>query len=241
MLEINVGFMPFAQLNSLLRTTNEKDISLLHVQGQRYIGVGCHGKTILIDGVPGNDLGAYLDGARLEVLGNAQDQCGDTMNDGAIIIHGSLGDGGGYAMRGGKIYIRDDAGYRTGIHMKAYEQKQPLIVIGGNAGSFLGEYLAGGMIIVLGLENGGKTPAGFFCGTGMHGGMIVLRSDIRPKDLPPQVLCRDATDEDSALIKEKITEFCTIFALDRDKIMQQHFFVLVPNSANPYRQLYCHV
>jgi glutamate synthase domain-containing protein 3 len=34
--------------------------------------------------------------------------------------------------------------------MKAYQDKIPILVIGGTAGSFLGEYQAGGLIIVLG-------------------------------------------------------------------------------------------
>lgn len=33
-------------------------------------------------------------------------------------------------MRGGRIYVRGDAGYRTGIHMKAYEDKTPVMIIG---------------------------------------------------------------------------------------------------------------
>mgnify|MGYP002508793462 CR=1 FL=1 len=57
----------------------------------------------------------------------------------------------GYAMRGGKIFVKGNAGYRAGIHMKAYEEKKPVMVIGGTAGSFLGEYQAGGVIVVLGL------------------------------------------------------------------------------------------
>ena len=58
-------------------------------------------------------------------------------------MHGNVGDACGYAMRGGKIYIKGDCGYRAGIHMKAYQQHFPVMVVGGKAGSFLGEYLAG--------------------------------------------------------------------------------------------------
>ena len=43
------------------------------------------------------------------------------MNAGEIVVHGNAGDALGYAMRGGAIYVRGDAGYRAGIHMKAYE------------------------------------------------------------------------------------------------------------------------
>ncbi|MFA6949002.1 MAG: glutamate synthase, partial [Eubacteriales bacterium] len=133
--------------------------------GERYIGCGARAQTIELDGTPGNALGAYLDGADIIVRGNAQDATGDTMNAGSIIIHGSTGDAAGYAMRGGSIYVRDGAGYRAGIHMKAYKEKLPVIVVGDSAGSFLGEYQAGGVIVVFALDGG--CPVGNFCGTGM--------------------------------------------------------------------------
>lgn len=46
--------------------------------------------------------------------------------------------------------------------MKAYKEKVPVMVIGGTAGSFLGEYQAGGVIVVLGLEATGKKSSGSF-------------------------------------------------------------------------------
>ena len=113
---------------------------------------------------------------------------GDTMNDGAIIIHGNSGDTTGYAMRSGEIYVQGNAGYRVGIHMKSYQDMFPTIVIGGKVGDFLGEYQAGGIIIVLGIGVEG-CPVGHFCGTGMHGGEMFIRSDVMPKGLPVQVCC----------------------------------------------------
>ena len=89
--------------------------------GQRYIAAGAGEGSYSVDQVPGNALGAYLDGATVEVFCNAQDATGDTMNGGEIIVHGSSGDATGYAMRGGSIYIERDAGYRCGIHMKEYQ------------------------------------------------------------------------------------------------------------------------
>ena len=62
----------------------------------------------MIDGVPGNALGAYLNGASITVNANAQDAVGDTMNEGEIIIHGNIGDAAGYAMRGGQMFLRGD-------------------------------------------------------------------------------------------------------------------------------------
>lgn len=206
--------------------------------GQRYIGSGLSGKRIEIHGTPGNALGAYLNGAIIEVDGNGQDAVGDTMNDGKVIIHGSSGDATGYAMRGGKIFVRGDAGYRAGIHMKAYQDKHPQIIIGGSAGCFLGEYQAGGLIVVLGMGAKGRCPVGSFCGTGMHGGKIILRCEVLPEDLPAQVHAKEAGPEEMEEATELIEEFCKIFDYNKKEILKGRFYVLTPDTKNPYRQLY---
>jgi glutamate synthase domain-containing protein 3 len=141
-------------------------------------------------------------------------------------------------MRGGKIFIRDNAGYRAGIHMKEYKEKKPVLVIGGSAGSFLGEYQAGGLIIVLGLNSKGNPPVGNFCGTGMHGGKIYLRCDRLPSDLPKQVVSKEASGDDLKLIEIYIDEFCNVFNISKKEISEQKFFVLTPDTKNPYKQLY---
>lgn len=228
----------FKDLNDTIRAAADTQITVANCYGQRYIGSGLGGKEITIHGTPGNALGAYLDGCRITVRGNAQDATGDTMNAGVIVIHGDSGDGTGYAMRGGKIYVRGSTGYRAGIHMKAYQDKAPVLVVGETAGSFLGEYQAGGTIIVLGLHNGHQAPVGDFCGTGMHGGRIFLRGAQLPRDLPPQVVVREATAADMDEIKPYLEEFCQIFGEDPAKIYTEKFFVLTPNTKNPYKQLY---
>jgi glutamate synthase domain-containing protein 3 len=149
--------LSFKDLNFKIKDTLkniEPIIILKNVLGQRYIGDGIKAKArIKIYGIPGNDLAAFMDGPEIEVFGNGQDGIGNTMNSGTIIIHGDCGDIAGYSMRGGEIYIKGDVGYRSGINMKSYIEKIPVIIIGGKAGNFLGEYMAGGIIIVLGLEN----------------------------------------------------------------------------------------
>lgn len=208
--------------------------------GERYLGCGSSGETLILNGTPGNALGAYLDGSDIVVNGNAQDATGDTMNAGSITIYGGTGDACGYAMRGGEIYVRDSAGYRAGIHMKAYKEKNPVLVIGGRAGSFLGEYQAGGVIIVLGLGFEGRSTVGYFCGTGMHGGKIYLRTDKEPKDLPEQVAVNEATEEDMEQIDCYINTYCNKFGIDKSVIKSVKFFCLTPNTKNPYKRLYCY-
>lgn len=238
MTRIDVKGLTFRQVNEKIEQTHDGDIVLENVCGQRYIGVGSSGRHLVIEGVPGNALGAYLDGTVIEVSGNAQDATGDTMNDGEIFVGGSSGDATGYAMRGGRIFVRGNVGYRAGIHMKAYQEKIPAVVIGGEAGCFLGEYQAGGRIVVLGLGVEGRAPVDAFCATGMHGGAIYLRSDVLPDDLPSQVVARRATAEDLSDIETYVLPFCARFGLDAASVMDHNFYCLKPNTNNPYKQLY---
>lgn len=235
---INAAGLDFQELNQIIRDSSDPDVVIKNCLGQRYIGSGLSGRTITILGTPGNALGAYMNGCRITVKGNAQDATGDTMNEGAIFIHGSSGDATGYAMRGGRIYVEGNTGYRAGIHMKAYQGKKPVLIVGGTAGSFLGEYQAGGIIAVLGLGQEEKPIVGDFCGTGMHGGKMFLRCGTLPPDLPKQVKAAPATEEELAEILPYLEEFCGEFQKSCREILESPFMVLTPDTQNPYKQLY---
>jgi glutamate synthase domain-containing protein 3 len=236
MTNISAKDLGHKELNKLIRAAGE-DISIDDCFGQRFIGSGMSGKNITINGTPGNAMGAYFNGGTITVNGNAQDAVGDTMNDGKIIIHGNAGDALGYAMRGGKIFVKGNAGYRTGIHMKEYKEKKPVIVIGGKTGSFLGEYLAGGLIIVLGIGSE-EAPVYYFTGTGMHGGQIFIRTTKELLSLPAQVTLTDVKAEDLNEIKPYVYEFADYFKMDAESLLKDNFHLLKPNARNPYKQLY---
>lgn len=238
MTTVQANLTYYQQLNERIRAIDDKDITVENVIGQRYLGCGSSGRTITVHGTPGNGLGQYLRGSTIEVFGNAQEAVGDTMDEGEIIVHGNVGDACGYGMRGGRIFIEGDCGYRGGIHMKAYEQHFPVIVIGGKAGSFLGEYQAGGLILVLGQGQDGAYPAGNFCGTGMHGGKIVLRCDQAPIGLPRQVLVSPADQSDLDSIAPYVKDYCRYFGGDAAELLAQRYFILTPNPDAGYHQLY---
>ena len=216
----------------------EYDCEIVGCLGQRFIAAGASQKRIVIKGIPGNALGAYLNGAYIETLGNAQDATGDTMNDGTIVTRGDIGDATGYAMRGGRIFVQGNAGYRAGVHMKAYKDKKPLIVVGGRAGAFLGEYQAGGAIVVLGLNADAKKIVGNFPCAGMHGGKLFLRTDGRGLRFPSQVSARSLNDEDRVELVGYIDEYCRFFNANLDDIWNAPFIVVTPNVSNPYRRMY---
>ena len=236
-MKIDVTGLGYRKLNESLRQSGGS-CTLTGCCGQRFIAAGMSDKDITIEGVPGNALGAYLNGASITVNANAQDAVGDTMNEGRIVIRGNVGDAVGYAMRGGKIFIRGNAGYRAGIHMKAYREKVPLMVIGGCAGSFLGEYQAGGVIVVLGLGAEDKKTVGNFPCTGMHGGKMFLRSDCRDVEFPGQVTAREASGSELEELRGYVCEYCELFGCDADEIMNSPFTVVTPDSKNPYKQMY---
>ncbi|TRO44508.1 hypothetical protein E2P42_01450, partial [Candidatus Bathyarchaeota archaeon] len=173
----------YKDLNKLLRAVSNsgaKKVEIHGVCGQRYIGTDLD-STMQIDlvGTPGNDLGAFMNGPQIIVHGNVQDACGNTMNEGLIVVHGCAGDLTANSMRGGKIFIRDDVGYRVGIHMKEYHNKKSVLVVGGVAQDFFCEYMAGGVALVLNLNmEESKKCVARFVGTGMHGGVIYTRGDI---------------------------------------------------------------
>ena len=155
----NLHYTPLNQQIRAAIAGGAKEIVIDNVLGQRFIGDGLRGDdvTITVNGVPGGDLAMFMSGPTIIVHGNADHAPGNTMDQGKVIIHGSAGDAVAHSMRGGRVYVRDNIGYRGGIHMKQYKEKRPIVVVGGFARAFLGEYMAGGLLIVLGL---GGTAAG---------------------------------------------------------------------------------
>lgn len=238
-MKIDAKGMEYEELGRCLRSCTDLHVQIHNCCGQRYIASGMQGRDLEIWGTPGNALGAYLDGGSIRVHGNAQDAVGDTMNAGTIWVEGRAGDAAGYAMRGGTLMIRGDVGYRAGVHMKAFGDSCASIVIGGTAGSFLGEYQAGGAIVVLGLGAPEDQPVvGGFCGRGMYGGHIYLRGNIPSQDLNEKILCRRAQKADKEAIRPLLEQFCTAFDEDLDSLLNSPFWVLEPNPENQYKALY---
>ncbi|KUK31195.1 MAG: Glutamate synthase alpha subunit domain protein [Thermoanaerobacterales bacterium 50_218] len=243
MITIDASGLHYRKLNEQIRkalATGATEILIKNANGQRYIGTGISGnQRIVIEGTPGSDLAAFMDGLEIEVMGNAQDGVGNTMNAGRVIVHGNAGDVTGYGMRGGELFIRGDVGYRVGIHMKAYKEKQPVIVIGGRAGAFLGEYMAGGVILLLGLDlEPGREIVGNFCGTGMHGGTIFIRGEVEPYKLGKEVRVVEPTSEDEQFIADYVARFASYFGDDLSRIVAKPFKKLIPFNKRPYGNLY---
>jgi len=245
LVRIDAAGVYYKQLNDSLRdaiSNGTHKVELCNVYGQRYIGTDLDKPVeIQIFGTPGNDLGAFMNGPRITVCGNAQDGCGNTMNDGEIIIHGHAGDTVGLSARGGRIFVREDVGYRAGIHMKEYRDKKPVLVIGGTAQDFLGEYMAGGVLILLGLGLGeNDSHKARFVGTGMHGGVIYLRGNIEEHQLGREVGITELDENDRRILKKYVTEFADRSGCDAGEILAGRFIKLFPRWLRPYGRLYAY-
>lgn len=232
---VTLGTSHFKEANELVREAFEHadTLDIQQAHAQRYLGAAMpEGKRLEIHGTPGNDLGCYMDGGQIEVFGNAQDQVGNTMNRGSIVIHGRCGDAAGYGMRGGQIVIRDDCGWRVGVHMKEYQEHRPAIVIGGDAGNFLGEYMAGGIIVLFG------TP-GKHLATGMHGGVMYLAHQLDQEDIPAGLVQHKLTDQDVDTLAPLLQHYRDSFGADgRDVPALETFWALRPESSRPYGSMY---
>jgi glutamate synthase domain-containing protein 3 len=240
---INGDGIYYKTLNEQIREEIElgaTEVVLNNVIGQRYIGTGLAypGVTVMVNGVPGNDLGAFMNGPMLIVNENAQDGVANTMNSGLVIINGNAGDVLGYGMRGGSVYVRGNVGYRVGIHMKAFGDSLPLLVVGGHARDFLGEYMAGGEIVILGLGKNNGPIVGSYVGTGMHAGVIYVRGQVAEHQLGKEVRLAEPSEAGSARIAEIVTDYCRIMGIDPGEVLREPFVKVYPYTSRPYGRMY---
>ena len=240
-IEMDCRDLTFRELNDRIRSAvlaGSERMVLKNVYGQRYIGTRLNGLPpvrIDIHGVPGNDLGAFMDGHKLIVHGNAQDGVGNTMHGGEIVVKGRAGDVLGMSMVAGSILVRDDVGYRASLHMKEYGKTFPVVLIGGTAQDFLGEYMAGGRVVIMGRDVERHRMS--FVGTGMHGGSIYIRGDIDKEQLGEGTRISELRQSDLGFLASQIGRFKDTFDL-RDKISPKSFIKLVPRGTRPYSRLY---
>ena len=225
-----------------------KNIYLKNVSGQRFIGAAIQGDIkIYIDGIAGNDLGIFMDGPEIYVDGNSEDQSGNTMNDGKIIINGSTGDVTGLSARGGEIYVKKGVGFRVGIHVKEYKGRMMKLIVGSTCKDYFGEYMAGGILVILGLDikddkvtDIDDVLVGNAIGTGIHGGVIYVRTN----EIPEHLLGLGAkfmefTDSDKKKIQPYISNFCNYFNVDESIVWKKGFYKIKAASKRPYSSNYC--
>jgi len=128
-------------------------------KGQRFLGCGFGPDTdeVRLDayGSTGDYLASGIDGMSLYIHGNAQDQLGQIMKRGKLVVYGDVGQTFMYGAKGGEVYVMGNAAGRPFINAVG----RPRAVINGTALDFLAEsFMAGnplkggGFIIVNGME-----------------------------------------------------------------------------------------
>jgi glutamate synthase domain-containing protein 3 len=238
MLHVNAADYNQENLIKLLDNIHDDEIVVDGLCGQRYIACGWKNqKKLILYGVAGNNLAAFAEGPEIILYGNGQEGVGNTLSGGHIQVHGRVGDIAGYGMRGGELFIKEEAGYRLGIHMKAYAGQSPVIVVGGSAGAFTGEYMAGGTIIILGL-NQNANLVGHYCGTGMYGGEIYLRGEFNEKNIAANIEIVKTSPKDLDNIIDYLQRFSIYFKYPLEKILEEPFTKLRVREARPFGHVY---
>jgi glutamate synthase domain-containing protein 1/glutamate synthase domain-containing protein 3 len=113
-------------------------------KGQRFTGCGFGPRTtdvtIHVYDSSGDYLASGIDGLEIQVHGNAQDQLGQIMKNGKLVIHGDVGQTFMYGAKGGEVYIMGNAAGRPLINATG----KPRVVINGTCLDYLAEsFMAG--------------------------------------------------------------------------------------------------
>jgi glutamate synthase domain-containing protein 1/glutamate synthase domain-containing protein 3 len=119
-------------------------VIIVGAHGQRFIGCGLGPKSkglrIDVYGSPGDYLASGLDGAELIVHSNGQDQLGQILSDGKLVVHGDVGQTFLYGAKGGEAFVLGNAAGRPLINAVG----RPKVVINGTCLDYLAEsFMAG--------------------------------------------------------------------------------------------------
>jgi glutamate synthase domain-containing protein 3 len=131
---------------------------VFNCSGQRFIGCGLGPETrdVTIDvyDASGDYIASGIDGLTLTVHGNAQDQLGQIIKAGKLVIHGDVGQTFLYGAKGGEVYVLGNAAGRPLINSVG----RPKVIINGTCLDFLAEsfmagdpFNGGGFVILNGL------------------------------------------------------------------------------------------
>jgi glutamate synthase domain-containing protein 3 len=129
------------------------------LKGQRFHGCGfgpdSGGVRIDIYDSSGDYLGSGMDGLSIYVHGHAQDQLGQIMKSGKMVIFGDTGQTFLYGAKGGEVYVMGNAAGRPLINAVG----KPRVVINGTCLDYLAEsfmagdpHRGGGFVVLNGIE-----------------------------------------------------------------------------------------
>ncbi|MCJ7596603.1 MAG: hypothetical protein MUO52_17700, partial [Desulfobacterales bacterium] len=138
------------------------------LKGQRFHGCGfgpdSGGVRIDLYGSSGDYVGSGIDGLSVHIHGNAQDQLGQILKSGKMVIYGDTGQTFMYGAKGGEVYVMGNAAGRPLINAVG----RPRVVINGTCLDYLAEsfmagdpFHGGGFVILngVGFDGNGRVKA----------------------------------------------------------------------------------
>jgi glutamate synthase domain-containing protein 3 len=204
------------------------------LRGHRFIGCGfgpdTTGVRIDVFGSSGDYIASGIDGMEIHIHDNAQDQLGQIMKAGRVVIYGDVGQAFMYGAKGGEVYILGNAAGRPLINAVG----RPRVVINGTCLDFLAEsFMAGdalnggGFVVVNGIEfdNKGRLvpQESPYPGSNLFslasGGAVYVR-DPYHKLVPEQLnggRFTELTEEDWLLIRPYLETNEQVFGISVDR------------------------
>ncbi|MDI6773890.1 MAG: glutamate synthase [Verrucomicrobiota bacterium] len=136
-----------------------KHLIVYRLRGQRFtgcgLGPGSDGARIDVYGSSGDYLASGIDGLEIHAHDNGQDQLGQIMKRGRLVVYGDVGQAFMYGAKGGDVYVMGNAAGRPLINAAG----RPRVVINGTCLDFLAEsfmagdpYDRGGFVVLNGVE-----------------------------------------------------------------------------------------
>jgi NADPH-dependent glutamate synthase beta subunit-like oxidoreductase/glutamate synthase domain-containing protein 3/Pyruvate/2-oxoacid:ferredoxin oxidoreductase delta subunit len=149
-----------------------------HGIGGRLWRAGTDPVHIKVSGPSGQRLGSLgFPNTKIEVTGPTSDDVG-WLNAGAhIVIHGHAGNGAANGMAQGKVFVAGNIGAR-GMTMTKHNPRfdPPELWILGSAGDYFGEFMAGGVAVICGMNpQNPENVLGYRPLVGMVGGKVFFR------------------------------------------------------------------
>jgi len=213
-----------------------KRFVVYNLRGGRFaaVGLGKNTQGVHIDlyGDPGDYTGSGLDGAEVRIHTDGQDQLGQIMKDGKLVIYGDVGQTFLYGAKGGEIYVLGSAAGRPLINAAG----KPRAVINGTCLDYLAEsFMAGdpskggGFVILNGIgytEDGKLTdlpspyPGGNLFSLA-SGGAIFIRDPRRQveEDQLNGGVFADLTETDWRIIEPYLIENENLFGIKVEDLL----------------------
>jgi glutamate synthase domain-containing protein 1/glutamate synthase domain-containing protein 3 len=229
-----------------------KRFIVFNLRGQRFSGCGFGATTesVRIDLYcsSGDYTASGIDGMEIHIHGNAQDQIGQIMKHGKLVIHGDVGQCFMYGAKGGATYVLGNAAGRPLINAAG----RPRVVINGTALDFLAEsFMAGdplnggGFVIVNGLTMDEDGAISFlerpYSGSNLFslasGGAIYIRdpNEILVDEQLNGGVFAELGEEDWGLIYPYLLENEKHFGITVDQLLTVDGAIRKPNSV--YRKV----